>query len=354
MTGSDAVSVSVLVALTDVSRIDTDYHDAVVATLANQGGVEVIYLGDAGTIEASSVLDVSARRPESVRVIQFSRSVGRAAMLRAGAERARGSLLLTLPAPLEVDLSVLPEMTRRIDDGADLVVAIRRAGASRPASAQSRLFNRIISLAAGMRVHDVASETRVMRRSVLAEIPLYGDFHRYLPILAERAGFAVRQIDAVERADAHRPALYKPADYLWRAIDVITVLFISRFTRKPLRLFGSFGSVFLGAGVVLLGVIGVQRLLGTPLANRPILVLAVLLVGLGVQAFTIGLLAELLLFLNARSFCDYRVAAVWEAGVPLPAGDPAAAPVLNIGSEAAPPAPAASVPRRTSGTRPRD
>jgi hypothetical protein len=105
--------------------------------------------------------------------------------------------------------------------------------------------------------------------------------------------------------------------YLWRLIDIITVLFISRFTRRPLRLFGSLGSVFLAIGLPIMTLVGVQRILGTPLGHRPILVLATLLIGLGVQAFTIGLLGELLLFFNARSFRDYRVAEIWEPEQPL-------------------------------------
>jgi hypothetical protein len=191
------------------------------------------------------------------------------------------------------------------------------APSSRSAVVQSRIFNRLISLAAGMRVQDVASSTRLLRREVLEEIPLYGDFHRYLPILAERTGFRVEEVPALPHPQIHRAAVHAPSTYLWRLIDIITVLFISRFTRRPLRLFGSLGSIFLALGLPIMTVVGVQRLMGTPLGNRPILVLGTLLVGLGVQAFTIGLLGELLLFFNARSFRDYRIAEIWESELPL-------------------------------------
>ena len=199
-----------------------------------------------------------------------------------------------------------------------MVVATRMfAASSRSAVVQSRLFNRLISLAAGLRVRDVASGTRLLHRKVLEEIPLYGDFHRYLPILARRNGFRVEEVPCLPNPQTHRPAVYAPLMYLWRLIDVITVLFISRFTRRPLRLFGSLGSVFLALGLPIMMLVGVQRILGTPLGNRPILVLATLLIGLGVQAFTIGLLGELVLFFNARSFRDYRVAEIWEPELPL-------------------------------------
>jgi dolichol-phosphate mannosyltransferase len=106
--------------------------------------------------------------------------------------------------------------------------------------------------------------------------------------------------------------------YLVRAMDVLSVFFISRFTRHPLRLFGGVGAAFAGIGLAVLLVVVIQRFTGTPLADRPVLVLGTLLVGLGVQAFTIGLLAELILFFHARSIRDYRVSAVYEGSQPLP------------------------------------
>jgi hypothetical protein len=229
---------------------------------------------------------------------------------------------------------------------------------SRFAVAQSRFFNRVLSLSAGMRIHDVASGTRALRREVLGEIPLYGDFHRYLPVLAARAGFRIAEVPSAPYASALRTTWHAPSIYLFRLIDVLTVFFISRFTRRPLRLFGSFGLLFLALGLPILGFIGVERIFGTPLGDRPILVLATLLIGLGVQSFTIGLLGELLLFFNAGSLRDYRVSELWEPDVRLappsepqtltPASEPRLTPPDEAPPRAAPPA----SPPRTSGTRP--
>ena len=123
--------------------------------------------------------------------------------------------------------------------------------------------------------------------------------------------------------------MYPLRTYLWRSIDLLSVFFLSRFTRRPLRLFGGIGSLFGLAGASILAVVGVQRILGEPLADRPILVLGTLLLGLGVQIFTIGLLGELLLFFHARDIRDYRVADVYESEdppLPLPEADEAEAP----------------------------
>jgi hypothetical protein len=153
---------------------------------------------------------------------------------------------------------------------------------------QSELFNRLVSLASGSRFRDVASETRALHRQVAGETPLYGDLYRYLPLLAERLGFRVQEIPAAQHSRATAPVVHAPRIYLWRAIDILSIFFISRFTRHPLRLFGGVGSAFAAVGLVILLIVAIQRFAGTDLAERPVLVLGTLLVGLGVQAFTIG------------------------------------------------------------------
>lgn len=282
-------------------------------------GYELLFLVRTDHEETlAGVREIGDLDPQRVRVLQFAPSAGEAFALSAGVEKARGDVLVTAPGRFETDLSVLADLHAAVcEDGADVAVAARQRGSTgNSARVQSQFFNRLISRAAGAHYQDIASGTRVIRRAVFDEIPVYGDFHRYLPILADRAGFRVVELPASQDARARAPIVHNPLLYLWRGIDVLTVLFISRFTRHPLRLFGGVGSAFAAVGVLLLLVIGVQRLLGTPLADRPILVLATLLIGLGVQAFSIGLLGELLLFFHARRVRDYRVQAVYEADTP--------------------------------------
>lgn len=332
-----------------------DAGPELVAALAERvapGGelLEVLLLCGPAEARDEELRALQGSHPGAVRVLELEHAVGDAGMLRAGADHARGDLLLTAPWPAEVELSVVPEMLARILDGADLAVAVRGGGRTgRSAVLQSRLFNRLLSLAGGTRVRDVASGTRVMRREVVEEIPLYGDFHRYLPILATRFGFRVEEVEAVQAPRARRPPVHKLSTYLSRGIDLITVLFISRFTRTPLRLFGALGSALLAIGGTLLLVIGIERLLGTPLGDRPILVLATLLVGFGVQAFTIGLLGELLLFFHAGQFRDYRVARIHGRGGLREASEPT---LIRPAEAAAEPQGSREMrPPRTSGPR---
>lgn len=268
--------------------------------------------------------------PARVRVLRFAQPVSEAVAITAGFERARGDLLLTLPSYFDAEPEGLRALHDAVRDGADLAFASRTQRVEGPLKRiQSAVFNRLASRATRTRFRDLASGMRAMRRQVLAEVPLYGDFHRFLPVLAERVGFAVRELPVRQDRRAHAPRVYRPRTYLWRALDILSMFFLAHFTRRPLRLFGAVGSLFGASGAGILLVVGIQRLMGQGAADRPILVLGTLLLGVGVQAFTIGLLGELLLFFHARDVRDYRVAAVYEAeDPPLPerSSDPPSEP----------------------------
>jgi hypothetical protein len=317
---SDPMTKKISVLVPVKSRVESlrDLFEEARAPLGRRGvEVEFVYLvGTPDDHVLEQVREIHAAEPACVRVLQFAQPIGEAAMLSAGMERSDGDVLFTLPSFFETDLSVLPKLFAAIRDGADLAFASRITGGRQGSRWQSRVFNRLLSWAAGSRFADIANGTRAIRRHVLEEVPVYGDFHRYLPLLAERMGFRVREVPAGPHPRLRASHVHPPRTYLWRFTDLLSVLFVSRFTRYPLRLFGGLGSAFAAVGGAMLLVLGVQRLLGTPLADRPALVLATLLLGLGVQAFTIGLLGELILYFQARNVRDYRITAVLESDPP--------------------------------------
>jgi len=275
---------------------------------------EFLYLVSAEFAEAAKHVQELQARDRRIRLLRFAQPVTEAAALAVGFQRSRGEELLTVPAYFDADPDGLEALHAALEAGADMAFARRverRSGALK--RAQAGLFNRLASLATGTRFEDMASATRAFRREVAQELPLYGEFHRFLPALAHRLGFAVREVAVDEDSRAHPPALYRPRTYFWRALDLLSIFFLSYFTRRPLRLFGSVGAVFGVVGAAILLLVAFQRLvLGVGAADRPILVLGTLLLGLGVQAFTIGLLGELLLFFHAREIPEYRVAEVYE------------------------------------------
>ena len=147
-----------------------------------------------------------------------------------------------------------------------------------------------------------------MRREVLDELPLYGDFYRFLPVLAIREGYRVEEMSCPQHSRDSRTRVYWPGVYLRRMIDLLNLFFLLRFTFKPLRFFGLMGS---GLGIVGSGILAVlllQRLQGQPIANRPMLLLGVLLVTLGLQMFALGLVGEIIVYLQAPYRRSYRLA----------------------------------------------
>jgi hypothetical protein len=245
---------------------------------------------------------------EPVRTLESGQVVGEAALLRTAAARANGEIILMLPAYRRVAAEALPELVARVRAGADMAVARRwprnDAWLNR---LQNRAFHAIVGGMAQGRVHDIGCGVRAMPRSLLDQLPLYGDFHRFLPLLALREGYRVEEVDASQhRADA-ATRVYGPGIYLRRLVDLLGLFFLLRFTEKPLRFFGLAGSLAVLAGGVISGVLVVQRFRGVGLTDRPLLILGVMLVALGIQAIALGLIGEMIVHLQAPRRRPYRL-----------------------------------------------
>jgi hypothetical protein len=147
-----------------------------------------------------------------------------------------------------------------------------------------------------------------MDKRVISELNLYGDLHRFIPIFAIKQGLKVKEVDVTQRKEDTQARLVKPGIYLRRFLDIITIFFLIKFTKKPLRFFGLIGSVFAIIGGLITSYLGVLRILGrTELANRPILLLGILFVVFGLQLFSVGLIGELILFTRAKEIEHYRI-----------------------------------------------
>jgi hypothetical protein len=183
-------------------------------------------------------------------------------------------------------------------------------------------FHRLLASITGQRFHDLGCGARALKRRVLEEISLYGEQHRFLPVLASRLGFKVLEVELHQSPLDRLEGRYPGREYVRRGLDICTVFFLVRFTKKPLRFFGMIGvSTFL-VGVALVAWLAIDRLIfRQPLADRPALLLSSLLVVLGMQLFALGLLGELIIFTHARDIKDYQI----EEVVRYPAPGPAAA-----------------------------
>lgn len=245
---------------------------------------------------------------EPVRVLEVGYGAGESAMLQAAVREVRGEVVVTLPPYPRVEADALPHLIRKVRAGLDMATARRRMSeASSLNRLQNRGFHLLLGLLVGGPFQDIASGVRAFRRTVLQETPLYGDFFRFLPLLAQSEGFRVEEVEVEPHPQDLPRRLYSPGIYVRRLLDLLGLVFLVRFTQKPLRFFGLIGSLFALPGGLILVVLFVQRLAGQGLAERPMLLLGVLLFALGVQTISIGLVGEIIVHFGASRRRLYRV-----------------------------------------------
>src|SRR5262249_55637332 len=211
-----------------------------------------------------------------------------------------GELIRPLPAYHQINPEDIGKLIAPLDRK-DLVQGWRwpRAGGGLE-KLRRTMFHRLVSWVTGMQLHDLGCGARAMKRSVLQELSLYGDQHRLLSVLADRQGFSVTEVEVRQSERDRFEGIYRPREYLHFVLDVFTVFFLVRFTKKPLRFFGMLGASMFGIGaLVVLWLIFERVVLQHALADRPALLMAALVVVLGLQLFALGLLAELIIFTHA-------------------------------------------------------
>ncbi len=251
----------------------------------------------------------------NIRVLTLNRAYGEAAALAFGFEKVRAPVVLTLPAYFQVEPREIHHVIKILAQGEiDLVVSQRSPRKeSLLGRLRSRMFHWLVGVVTGRIHQDLACGVRAMKRQVAREVALYGDLHYFFPVLAYQRGFKVAEI-AVQpsRHDTGRRA-FQPVSYLRRLLDLVNLFFLFKFTRKPLRFFGSIGLALFGSGAIITGYLGAYRLLELGgISQRPLLMLGVLLMVVGVQLFSIGLLGELIIFTHAREGKEYQIKDVLE------------------------------------------
>jgi glycosyltransferase involved in cell wall biosynthesis len=276
---------------------------------------EFIFVVDGPDPRALEALKALKKDYPAIKAIALSRWFGEATALSAGFEKAGGKIILTLPAYLQVMPHEIHQvLAKLVENDQDIVVGWRHPRIDSWFNrVQSRLFHGLVRMLTGTRFHDVSCGLRVMKRQVAEEIPLYGDLHRFFPVLADQRGFRIAEIPVRQSLNDAQRRVYRPGVYLRRLLDILTLYFLYKFTRKPLRFFGLLGSAIFGAGAILTAYLAVDRLLGVPLANRPLLILGVLWMVFGVQLFSIGLLGEIIIFTHAREVKDYQIREMLDA-----------------------------------------
>ena len=270
---------------------------------------EILFIDDGSRDGSFERIEKLALEDDRVRGVQLRRNFGKAAALAVGFREARGDIIVTLDADLQDDPAEVPKLLNRLEDGFDLVSGWKQDRQDpRSKTWPSRLFNRVTGFLTGVRLHDFNSGFKIYRREVVQEIRLYGELHRFIPALAAWRGFRIAEVPVQHRARQYGRSKFGSAR-LWRGfLDLLTVLFLTRYTRRPLHLFGGLGLIAWTVGFVVNAYLtGIWLAGAQPIGTRPLLAFGVLSMLVGVQFFAVGLLSELVLSYQTRSADDVSI-----------------------------------------------
>ena len=249
-----------------------------------------------------------------IKIIKYARTFGEANALMEGFKQTNGSKILTLASYIQVEPSDISKVFSEYDKGQDLIVTCRYPRKDPIINRiQSKVYHYMVRKLTGTNFKDITSGMRLINKKILSEFNLYGDLHRFIPVFAKRQGLGVKEVNVAQRKEDTQVRLVKPGIYLRRVLDIVTLFFLIKFTKKPLRFFGLFGSVFLIAGGIITTYLGVMRIISKiGLANRPLLLLGILLIVFGFQLLSVGLIGELILFTRVKDIEQYRVEEIIE------------------------------------------
>lgn len=257
---------------------------------------EVIYVDDGSRDGSFGELRTIHARDARAKVIQFRNNHGKSDALSAGFLAATGDVVVTMDADLQDDPAEIPRMLAKLDEGYDLVSGWKRKRRD-PITKKmpSRFFNVFTRLITGVRIHDFNCGLKMYRKDVVKSVHVYGELHRYIPALAHWAGFRVAEVEVNHRARAYGKTKYGISRFLKGPLDLLTVMFLSKYTRRPLHLFGVVGLVssFLGGGITVYLIV-LRIFKASYLSNRPLLFIGLLLLIVGVQFISLGLLGEMI------------------------------------------------------------
>lgn len=263
---------------------------------------EIIFIEDGSTDSSYEIMQKLARLDSNVKVIRFRKNFGKAAALQAGFEYAEGDVVFTMDADLQDNPAEISSFLDKLDSGYDMVTGWKKKRHD-PLNKRipSKFFNFITSLSFGLKLHDYNCGFKAYRKDVIKEIDIYGELHRYIPALAHSRGFRVGEMEVDHRSRKYGKSKYGFERYLRGFFDLLTVKLLTHYARSPLYLFGNVGAVFSFVGLITAIYLSILKLgYGQSLSNRPLLFLAVLLIVVGLQFFSLGLLSELMVNQNRR------------------------------------------------------
>lgn len=263
---------------------------------------EIIFINDGSTDKSQEVIDKLSRDYNNIHSITFRKNFGKSAALNAGFKHVKYDIVFTMDADLQDDPIEIPRFLEEIQNGYDLVTGWKENRLDpKEKTIPSKLFNAMTSKMSGLKLNDYNCGFKCYKKEVLEEIDLYGELHRFVPFLAHKKGFKVKEIPVLHHERKHGVSKFGFERYARGFFDLLTVVFITNYINRPMHLFGGIGSLFFGLGLILFSYLFFGRwIVGESIGSSPLFLISIFLLGSGVQIFIVGMLAELIVHNKER------------------------------------------------------
>ncbi|MCU7495275.1 MAG: glycosyltransferase family 2 protein [Ignavibacteria bacterium] len=256
---------------------------------------EVIFVDDGSTDKSLSVLKEISRIDPKFKYVSFRKNYGKSAALQVGFKQVTGDVVITMDADLQDDPNEIANLVQKLEEGYDLVSGWKKQRYDPFIKRHSsKFFNFVTGLMSGIKIHDFNCGLKAYRRDVVKNLNVYGELHRYMPVLADWQGFTIAELPVKHHPRRYGKTKFGISRFFKGFIDLVTVIFTTRYIKRPMHLFGFLGALAFLIGFLVNGYLSIEWMMGRSLSNRPLLFFGMLLIIVGVQFFSVGLLGEMM------------------------------------------------------------
>jgi len=268
---------------------------------------EVILIDDGSTDSSLQKLKEITKTDNRFRYVSFRKNYGKSAALQIGFKSATGDAVVTMDADLQDDPGEIHSLLKKLEDGYDLCSGWKKKRQD-PfiKKMSSKFFNFVTRVISGIKIHDFNCGLKAYRKEVVENVKVYGELHRYIPVLAKRQGYTITEVPVMHHPRRYGKTKFGISRFFKGFIDLVTVTFVTRYIKRPMHFFGFLGAVAFFIGIIILGYLTVLWIQGHSLSNRPMIFLGMLLIIVGVQLFAVGLLGEVIVH-NAMDDREYVI-----------------------------------------------
>ena len=289
------MELSIIIPLLNEAESIQELYGSLINVLSqNNYDFEVVFIDDGSTDNSVDIIKNIIKNDPRIHLIEFRKNFGKAMALQAGFRFCEGDIVITMDADLQDDPNEIPRFIAKLEEGYDLVSGWKyHRHDSLEKRLPSKLFNKVTSTLSGVKLHDFNCGFKAYRKKVIDSIDVYGELHRYIPVLAHRYGFKITEIAINHKTRPYGKSKYGFERYLSGLFDSVSVSFLLKYHNKPMYMFGKLGMLMLTIGFLICAYLTVEWFQGVPIGSRPLLLLGILLMILGVQFFSSGLIADL-------------------------------------------------------------